>query len=33
MTYLVAADLPTEAAGHRFRRLLDRPGILQIPGA
>ena len=33
MTYLVAADLPTEAAGLRFRKLLDRPGILQIPGA
>ena len=33
MTYLVAADLPTEAAGTRFRKLLDRPGILQLPGA
>jgi methylisocitrate lyase len=33
MTYLVAADLPTEAAGLRFRKLLDRPGILQMPGA
>jgi methylisocitrate lyase len=33
MTYLVAADLPTEAAGLRFRKLLDRPGILQLPGA
>ena len=33
MTYLVAADLPTEAAGFRFRKLLDRPGILPIPGA
>ncbi len=32
MPYLDAADLPTEAAGLRFRRLLDRPGILQIPG-
>ena len=32
MPYLVAADLPTEPAGLRFRRLLDRPGILQIPG-
>src|SRR5271168_2666124 len=33
MTYLVAADLPTAPAGERFRALLDRPGILQLPGA
>jgi methylisocitrate lyase len=33
MTYLVASDLPTEAPGIRFRKLLQRPGILQIPGA
>ena len=33
MTYLVADDLPTTAAGDRFRKLLERPGILQIPGA
>lgn len=33
MTYLVAADLATELPGVRFRKLLDRPGILQIPGA
>ena len=33
MTYLIADDLPTEPAGDRFRRLLARPGILQIPGA
>lgn len=32
MPYLVAADLPAEPAGARWRRLLDRPGILQIPG-
>jgi methylisocitrate lyase len=32
MPYLVAADLPTEPAGVRFRTLLDRPGILQMPG-
>ncbi len=32
MPYLTAADLPAEAAGVRFRRLLDRPDILQIPG-
>jgi methylisocitrate lyase len=33
MTYLVAADLPTVPAGERFRALLGRPGILQLPGA
>ena len=33
MTYLVGADLPRESAGQRFRALLDRPGILQLPGA
>ena len=33
MPYLVAADLPDDPAGSRFRRLLARPGILQIPGA
>lgn len=33
MTYLLADSLPAEAAGTRFRRLLERPGILQIPGA
>ena len=33
MTYLVAADLPTTPAGERFRTLLDRPHILQTPGA
>lgn len=32
MPYLVSADLPSEPAGSRFRRLLDRPGILQMPG-
>ncbi|CAH2604952.1 2-methylisocitrate lyase [Rhodovastum atsumiense] len=32
MTYLVADDLPTEPGGVRFRRLLERPEILQIPG-
>src|ERR1700745_4099619 len=31
MTYLVAADLPRESAGRRFRELLKRPGILQLP--
>jgi methylisocitrate lyase len=33
MPYLVSADLATESAGARFRRLLDRPGILRMPGA
>ncbi len=33
MTYLVAADLPDTAAGLRLRKLLERPGILQMPGA
>lgn len=32
MTYLVADDLNPEPAGARFRALLDRPEILQIPG-
>ncbi|HST75168.1 MAG TPA: methylisocitrate lyase [Acetobacteraceae bacterium] len=33
MTYLVAADIPAAPAGERFRSLLARPGILQMPGA
>jgi methylisocitrate lyase len=33
MTYLVADNLPDEPAGLRFRRLVERPGILQMPGA
>ena len=33
MSYLVAADIPAEPAGVRFRTLLERGGILQIPGA
>ena len=33
MTYLVGDDLATEPAGERFRALLERPGILQLPGA
>ncbi|MEO8715934.1 MAG: methylisocitrate lyase [Acetobacteraceae bacterium] len=33
MTYLVAADLPSEPAGDRLRALLARPGIVQMPGA
>jgi len=33
MPYLVAPDLPTKPAGERFRALVERGGILQIPGA
>lgn len=33
MPYVIADDLPEEPAGLRFRRLLDSPGILQMPGA
>ena len=32
MPYLVATDLPTSPAGQRFRAMLERPGILQMPG-
>ncbi|WP_419728335.1 methylisocitrate lyase [Lichenicola sp.] len=32
MPYLRAADMPEEPAGDRFRQVLARPGILQIPG-
>ena len=33
MPYVIAEHVPDEPAGLRFRRLLDRPGILQLPGA
>ncbi len=33
MTYLVGADVSDRPAGVRFRELLDRGGILQLPGA
>ena len=33
MPYLVADDLPNEPAGLRFRALVERGGILQMPGA
>lgn len=33
MPYLVSADLPRESAGSRFRALLNRHHILQLPGA
>lgn len=32
MPYLLAADLPAEPAGVRFRALLERPLILRMPG-
>jgi methylisocitrate lyase len=32
MPYLVAAELPAEPAGTRFRALLERPQILRMPG-
>ena len=32
MPYLLASDSPGEPAGRRFRSLLKRPSILQIPG-
>src|SRR3954467_11797765 len=33
MPYVIGADVPDEPTGLRFRRLLERPGILQMPGA
>lgn len=33
MPYLVASDLPQEPAGQRFRALIARGGIVQLPGA
>lgn len=33
MPYVIADDMPDEPAGLRFRRLLDRPQILEMPGA
>jgi methylisocitrate lyase len=32
MTYLIGDELPTSPAGERFRALVERPGILRIPG-
>jgi methylisocitrate lyase len=32
MPYLVASELPQQTAGKRFRALLQRPEILQLPG-
>src|SRR5271155_2850914 len=33
MPYLVASDLPAEPAGRRFRALIERGGILRLPGS
>src|SRR3954452_8587964 len=33
MSYLSASELPTEPAGERFRALIKRPGIVEIPGS
>ena len=33
MTYLNAENVPAEPSGQRFRQLVERPGILQMPGA
>jgi methylisocitrate lyase len=33
MTYLDAANVPSESGGTRLRRLLSRPEILRMPGA
>jgi methylisocitrate lyase len=33
MPYVIADDLPDAPAGARFRALLERPGILELPGA
>jgi methylisocitrate lyase len=32
MTYLSASELPSAPAGERFRALVQRPGILRLPG-
>lgn len=33
MPYLSASDLPIKPAGERFRELMNKPGIVQLPGA
>lgn len=33
MTYLVGKDLPATPAGQRFKDMMHRKGIMQIPGA
>src|SRR5437868_11597971 len=32
MVYLLGSDVADKPAGARFRDLLDKPGILQMPG-
>jgi methylisocitrate lyase len=33
MSYLSASELPSDPAGERFRALINRPGIVEIPGS
>ncbi|WP_424139641.1 isocitrate lyase/phosphoenolpyruvate mutase family protein, partial [Roseomonas chloroacetimidivorans] len=33
MPYVIGEDVPDLPAGQRFRALLERPGILRMPGA
>ncbi|WP_439271352.1 methylisocitrate lyase [Pseudochrobactrum sp. HB0163] len=33
MPYLSASDLPVKPAGERFRELMNKPGIVPLPGA
>lgn len=33
MSYLSASELPSAPAGERFRALINRPGIVEIPGS
>src|SRR5271169_122620 len=33
MPFLVASDLPAEPSGQRFRALIERGGILRLPGS
>lgn len=33
MPYLIASEMPSEPAGLRFRSLIERGGILRLPGA
>src|SRR5882724_196911 len=33
MPYLLASDLPDAPAGQRFRALIEKGGILKLPGA
>ena len=33
MTYLTAGSVPAEPAGFRLKALIERPGIIRMPGA